>query len=369
MKQITNFILLKSLAVTLLSLELGLVFYVILDVNVLTNIVRQDGDADVLGYYYNIENRQTDDSAYESVFDNNVVIFDLDGSRSRADIARIIHGIEDFSPAAVVLDVIFPDVSDNDVTSDSLLAETVARFDNIYTAVRINGDTVDRSFFSEGGKGRIKEGLVNHITKYRPYEILEDDTIPYICFAVAGIEGEADEARLMNFLDKDFTVFSLVTEFSREDVEGKIILIGDLNDGRDAHDMPFRIDGGWRVPGIRLLAHSCSTTLSGRWIIVCPQYAGWIVASVFTFLFLVFCYRLDEVERLHSSIRSLIVASVRIILIVLLLLGGFIMFSRYDIIVSPLYGILSLTLTGFASAILEVCNFILNKFIPLERKR
>jgi CHASE2 domain-containing sensor protein len=359
MRHYRNLILCKSLTVTALSLLLGWLFYVILDVNVLDNLSKQDKDSDVLNYYYNIENRKAGDESYSSFFDDDIVIFDIEGEKSRANIAEAIRRIEAARPKAVALDIIFPANAATDIAADRKMTEVFDSYDNIYTAVRIDGDKTERSFYAKGKYAR--EGLVNNNTSFCPYEIFNGDSIFYMGYAITGVRGKPNSSRIVNFFDKEFTVLKIGHAIKKEDVEGKTVLVGDLGDLRDVHDMPFRIGGQYRVEGTRLLACSLSTILHNSWVVICPKYISWMIATLLTFLFTFFTFWLEGKERLAEALRNVIIAGTRIIIIVLLLMGSFALFSTGHKIVSPVYSIVALSLTGVTADMLKVGSSLLKK--------
>ena len=83
--------LLRSLAGTCISLALCFLLYTVLDVNVLDHLAPQDDEADVINYFYSIENRGPDTEAYSCFYDDRIVLFDLEGEKSRAAIAEAIE--------------------------------------------------------------------------------------------------------------------------------------------------------------------------------------------------------------------------------------------------------------------------------------
>jgi hypothetical protein len=359
MKHKTTLIAYKSLMVTALSLLLGWLFYTILDVSVLDNLSKQDKDSDVLNYYYNIENRKAGDESYNSFFDDDIVIFDIEGEKSRAAIAEAIRQIEAAHPKAVALDIIFSANAVTDIAADKQMAKVFDVYDNIYTAIRIDGDKTERSFYAKGKY--VREGLVNNNTSFCPYEIFNEDTIFYMGYAITGVRGKPNPSRMVNFFDKEFSVLKISHEIKKEDIEGKTVLVGDLGDLRDVHDMPFRIGGQYRVAGTTLLACSLSTILHNSWVVICPKYISWMIAALLTFLFTFFTFWLDGKERLAEALRDIIIAGTRIIVIVLLLMGSFALFSAGQKIISPVYTIITLSLTGITADTLKIGSLLLKK--------
>ena len=251
--------LLRSLAGTCISLALCFLLYTVLDVNVLDHLAPQDDEADVINYFYSIENRGPDTEAYSCFYDDRIVLFDLEGEKSRAAIAEAIERIDACAPAAILLDVIFPAAATTDTAEDRRLRNAVTEARNLYAACRLTDGETERSFFVTDGN--IPEGLVNRLTYFRPAETEQGDTIPYLPYLATGTTGTPDPYRTVNYFDKEFFTTGISQPLLPDDIRGRFVLVGDLKDLRDTHDMPFRIGGTHRVPGTVLLAHTLSTIL------------------------------------------------------------------------------------------------------------
>jgi CHASE2 domain-containing sensor protein len=357
------FVWFKMAVAAILSLALSWIFYIILDINVFDYLSKQDSEADVMNYYYSIENSASGEEDIVSYnFDDEIVIFDLESAKSRTTIADAIKKIETCHPKAVVLDIIFPKISETDSATDSYLSSVIASYKNIYAATRIADNQLERSFFAK--ETRIPEGLVNYTPYYRPQEILNGDTLQYMEYKVVGITGKPNEARMVNYTDKKFNTIQISQPFIPEDIENKIVLVGDLHDLRDAHDMPFPIGGKWRVSGTVLLAYALSTVIHDSWIVRWPGYVSAIIAALLTFLFTFFSYKMNENTRIVSPLKNFIIAFSRIIIIAGLMLVSYAIFSCYGKVLSPVYTIIALAFTGVSADIIESCGILWRRLKP-----
>lgn len=348
--------LLRSLAGTCISLALCFLLYTVLDVNVLDHLAPQDDEADVINYFYSIENRGPDTEAYSCFYDDRIVLFDLEGEKSRAAIAEAIERIDACAPAAILLDVIFPAAATTDTAEDRRLRNAVTEARNLYAACRLTDGETERSFFVTDGN--IPEGLVNRLTYFRPAETEEGDTIPYLPYLATGTTGTPDPYRTVNYFDKEFFTTGISQPLLPDDIRGRFVLVGDLKDLRDTHDMPFRIGGTHRVPGTVLLAHTLSTILHDTWVVKLAPVWGAAAAFVLTFLFTYFCYAVRESRRLHPRWANFIESAARILLIVLLMLAGYCLFSKYGVVLNLVYTMFALALTGFAADIVELAGWV-----------
>ena len=161
----------------------------------------------------------------------------------------------------------------------------------------------------------------------------------------------------MNYFEKEFFTTVISQPLLPDDIRGRFVLVGDLKDLRDTHDMPFRIGGTHRVPGTVLLAHTLSTILHDTWVVKLAPVWGAAAAFVLTFLFTYFCYAVRESRRLHPRWANFIESAARILLIVLLMLAGYCLFSKYGVVLTLVYTMFALALTGVAADIVELAGW------------
>lgn len=356
---------LRSLAGACLSLTLCFLFYIILDFNVLDYLSKQDNEADVINYFYSIENRSPEEEAYSCYYDDRIVIFDLEGEKSRGAIAGAIERIDACGPEAILLDVIFPEASTTDPAEDRRLREAVTGARNLYAACRMTDEGIERSFFAQ--EGAIAEGLVNRVFHYRPAEIRDGDTVGYLPYLAAGVKGTADPKKTVNYFDKEFLTTGISAPIVPDEIRGRMVLVGDLRDLRDTRDMPFRVGGTHRVPGTVLLAYTLSTILHDAWVVTLPAVWGLGVALVITLVFTYFCYRIRESRRIDPRWGNFIEGGARIVLIVLLMLAGYYLFTKHQVVLNLVYAMIALALTGFSTDIIELAAWAREK--RNERKR
>ncbi|NDV47512.1 CHASE2 domain-containing protein [Paludibacter sp. 221] len=354
-KSDTKIWLYTSLA-TVLATVFCYVFYIILDVNVLDYLSKQNNEADVVNYYYKIQNRKSNDGAYTAFYDPEIVILDLEGTKSRVDIADAIKRVSDLLPRAIILDVIFPENSTTLQADDDYLKKTIASASNLYTAVRIDGNKLEKSFFQD--ETGVQYGLANKVSHYKPYEIFGKDTLYYLPFAVIKEQKKENRNLLINYSDKAFDIYPIAETLTPEDIGNRIVLIGDLQDLRDKYDMPFSIGGERRVSGTTLLAYNLSTALHHSWIVQAPRWIGFLLALCVCFGFTYFCYRLrSKGEDGNNPWYNFIETAARIVLIILFLLLGYLFFVWFGLMVNMVYVILTTALTGLSMNIIEVCTY------------
>lgn len=252
--------LLRSLAGTCISLALCFLLYTVLDVNVLDHLAPQDDEADVINYFYSIENRGPDTEAYSCFYDDRIVLFDLEGEKSRAAIAEAIERIDACAPAAILLDVIFPAAATTDTAEDRRLRNAVTEARNLYAACRLTDGETERSFLRDRREHTRRARQPPHL--FPPCRDRTGRYHPLSALSRNRNDRHADPYRTVNYFDKEFFTTGISQPLLPDDIRGRFVLVGDLKDLRDTHDMPFRIGGTHRVPGTVLLAHTLSTILA-----------------------------------------------------------------------------------------------------------
>ncbi len=347
-----------SIIATLLAFGFCYLFYIVLDVNVLDHLSKQDSESDVINYYYRIYNRNSDDRPYTCFYDNDVAVFDLKGEKSRREIADAMKKIGRLSPEAIFLDVIFPENSTTDPQDDIYLQHAVDSLENIYAAVRLDNGRLEESFFMKNID--VNRGLVNKSSHCRPYEIFEGDTLWYMPYMESGKYMPENARRLVDYRDKAFDVISITDTLTAEDIASRIVLVGDMEDLRDKYDMPFQLDGEWRVSGVKLLAHHTSTVIHGSWVKLTPRWIELMIALLVCFPFTWFCYRLQERSE-SNPWNNFIETGSRLLLILVFLLAGYLFFVKWNLIVNMVYVILTTAFTGFAMNIIDVVIYTCKK--------
>lgn len=360
---------LRSAAASALAVLFCWVFYYILDVNVLDYLSKQDNEDDVISYFYSIENRRPGETRYSTFFDDRIVIYDLAGVSSRGDIAGIIREIEQAGPQALVLDVIFPAAVSAEPAQDSALTETVKSFDNIFAACRLVDGGIERSFFDDG---TVLSGVVNRNSHYRPYEVRGADTLRNMPYLVAGVRGEPNPRLTVNYFDKYFRTVAAGEELNPAHIEGRVVIVGDLSDHRDTHDLSFRISGQRRVSGTVLMAHELSTIIHGTWVKKARNVSGIAVAFALTLLFVRFCYWLrfrrgrepgslpagDGIRRIDGRLAGFIESGIRIAAIILLLFFSYLIFSHFKLVINLVYSMIALAMSGFTIDIVQLWDIV-----------
>ena len=283
----------------------------------------QGNDFQISDVYNNVTN-----SRAVSTLSEDVTIIALDGG-NRDDIANVLNLVDSLNPSAVGLDVLFLWEYDG----DERLIDAIEHCGNLVLPVEVSDqvDTLTGSYFYDkldcSHFGAINldsyslsqsvrsfwptlkcgEAIVNSFgpeivslaSPARYQELIarhrESETITYpsIEFPVIGYR---------DFLDSPTQHIS--------DVTGKIVLLGDLNNGSDYHVTPINVG----TPGVKIHAYIIDTVLNGKYISSTPKWISWAIAILLCFVFISINFFIGDVS---SNLGNLLMRVLQVISIYL----------------------------------------------------
>ena len=260
----------------------------------------------------------------ETLRSKNVAIVNIDDC-SREEVAEVIRLLDSFSPAAVGLDEIYP----KEKKHDAELISALRSCRNLVLPQRILGyknrpDYVheDKSYFYDDSFAHY--GVLNletadldcPVRRFRPVYTLQDSTEVYgmatELVRIASPEAfdnlmkkvrSGDDTLLVSYPNVYFeTVTGEELLHKRDSVEknfrgaelaaardslaapfaGKIVLVGELNDGHDFHLTPIDIT----MPGVKIQAYTVETILSEKFLREATEEQNWKIAIVICIIFL-----------------------------------------------------------------------------------
>ena len=266
--------------------------------------------------------------------EQNIVIVSID-SCGRREIAQLLETIDFCNPAAVGLDVFFnyPSADDSLLISaiegcNNLVLPCSAVYDNQsgsctgYTgSFFYNSLSTKKSYGSVNLAGNDMQSLIR---EFRPFHLCNGDTINSFATALVKI-ASPDSYRMLkergntmetiNFPAYEFDVYTPqeVLEFS-EELEGKIVLIGSLEEPWDFHVTPVSS----QMPGIMIHAHSIATILNNRYIKELDGWVIWLIAIVLSAAMLIIKEKLDNIK-----FESLIMRGIQMLMLYLIIVTGY----------------------------------------------
>lgn len=308
--------------------------------------------------YFYIENNS------EGMSDANpdVVLYDLSGCYSRAEIAGAVQNLYDKGAKAIALDVIFGGTSAHDPSANDSLMNVMRRcHDRVIAACRavptMDGFSFESSFFAkETGCHEACVNVENDIVRtFTPTLCFGDTCLPTFVSVITELaypeEHKAwvergEQKSLINYKYVFFDRWHIYDEITEEDVKDRVFLFGDFSDLRDFHSIPVEIDGSRRISGTTIHAYAITTITKERLITLMSERAGLIWGVVISFFFCVLCCQVTEK---YDKIAGLVMNVYQIaLLLILAFLGGVVFFKlRYN--VNLVYVMLGIGLAGFST--------------------
>lgn len=297
-------LLLQSLCVTVLAFVLS--YVVAYDISSLSafSSVEEAADVALSDVYNSVAQRR----AVSRVSDE-VVLVGID-SCTRDEIAAVLQVVDGCNPKAVGLDVLFTYPTQD----DTALISALDGCRNLVLPVRVRYDAeadafhrAERLYFSEVLAAKTV-GVVNLSTDYA-HQLVRDFRTQFPMadgsvgenFVVAlartaaperhaALLARGEEEVIIRYPSVEFESLSAGELFDEEGfpsaqaeslLQGRVVLIGALHDSADLHPTPIHA----HMAGLRIHAHALQTILSEDYVRPMPEWAGWLLATLFCLLF------------------------------------------------------------------------------------
>ena len=245
-----------------------------------------------------------------SMLSNDVTIIGLDGC-SRDEIASVVSAVDSLKPAAIGLDILFF----WEYEGDERLISALDRCSNLVLPVEVTdeSDTLRGSYFY-GSMTQPHLGAIN----LDSYALSQSVRTFWPTLEVGGKKVNSFSAELISIANPDKyqellsrgkeseTITYPSIEFPivpyeellndpvalTQEITGKIVLMGDMNDGSDYHMTP--IDVG--TPGVKIHAYIIDTILNSKYITQTPAWLSWVIAFVICFILILINFFIGDVS-------------------------------------------------------------------------
>ena len=282
-----------------------------------------------------------------------VVIMDISGCHSRAEIAAVLDKVGSAQPAAVGLDIIFPDASSVLPEENDSLIRAISRLPNLVLACNESQGTEEHSFFSENF---VEGNVAMEYDMVRSFHSGDGSFVGELLRKIGRPELMDQTERMIDFDRVHTYVYEHDNEIPSREVAGCIVLVGDKQDLRDFHRVPVSVNGNLRLSGEELLAQELYTVLCGKRFRECSFGLTMCLCILLTYLFcaLVVCPLHDAKKPFNSLVCSLGL----FILVILLTFLEYWVFFSLNIYWSPVWLFVG---TGLAGLSAEVFYWIINR--------
>lgn len=229
-----------------------------------------------------------------------LTIVDIASMSNRGDIARTIKKIEECQPAVIGIDCIFQGRK-NDTVADNAIRGVAESYQNIIFPYELHNEQSDNigytesihSFFTdeipvhEGAVNMQRDNLYNGIKRTLKLGwLLNGSKVPSFLGEVMNhYMGEEkvlkeDNDVKINFSPTRFTVINSSDILQhRQEIEGRLVLLGSMIDEKDMHYTPVG-----KMSGLKLNAYAIQTLLENKQVKVPPLWLQAIISVLLVFL-------------------------------------------------------------------------------------
>lgn len=303
----------------------------------------------------------------------NVVIVAVDSLESRGEVGDLLLRLGRLAPAAIGLDVMM--VGEKDPEGEMTVLEAMDAYPGIVLPVEVDEcgavDSASYSFyydtFPDYSKGVVTFISIgnNGLERFfiTEFELADGTRLPSMGLALARAKDEEATRRFMkdagvrervnfNIAEPEILYPSDIRADNEILIKDKIVLVGDIANATDMHNTS--ING--RLPGIMLHAAAAETILTGRRIAQMPDWVVMLVAFAFVGLVTVlYSFYLDR------PWHALAIMAVKLLLLALILFGGYWLYSYYSVTVDFTY---TIAVLGFSLLLCDLWFSLSRWLIP-----
>ncbi len=297
------------------------------------------------------------------VYEDNILICTIAGVNSRDSIAAIIEKLNSYNPKAIGCDIIFSASSGIDSLHDARIKRAVECNERMVVAQRPvldglgNLSSVEESIFENVTQGDVT--VYSDGSHTRETEIEGRKFVNFASLvaekAMGSVEYPSREFAV-NFTNRYFPVMG-IDEITPQDVEGKIVLLGDTEDLRDYIDLDFSVTDhryaslmttSKRVPGVFLHAYTIASIVYDDWVIMVPKW----ISLLFGFIASFFLCLLGKYW-IFKGIPRCYFKCVHLVLFTFMIWISYPLYTLFGLIVSPLYFTIGVAMSDFSTAGLD----------------
>ncbi len=313
----------QSIVVTLISLILATTalheLSSILDFKPST----QGNDFQISDIYNNVA-----DSRSIHTLSNDVTVIALDGC-NRDEIATLVSNIRSLKPAAMGLDVLFI----WEYEGDERLISALDSCSNLVLPVEVSdaADSLRGSYFYPqlenahfGAINLDSYSLSQSVRSFWPQLRYGDKVVNSFGSELVSISAPDKYIELLSRNKESETISYPSIEFPVlnykdildspeqfiDDIQDKVILMGDLNDGSDYHVTPVNVG----TPGVLIHAYIIDTILNSKYITSTPVWLSWAIAFLVCLIFVAINFFIGEVS---SNLGNLVMRILQVVCIYL----------------------------------------------------
>lgn len=352
--------LLKATGITALAFLLSLMLVQPLSFSVTSLFSAPEKDEYTISdFYANIANRRP-----VRVLRDDIVIVDID-QMDRDEIAGVLDVISLCGPAVVGVDVMFAEPGDS-LTDARLIDAIRANAGKIVMPVALeagdSGETFESAlypFFRDSVDNVIyaATNLPSNvpggtIREFAPgFELGDSVRIPSFAAALASVshpgslrelEQRGNRHETIDYPSNEYIVIPADQLYDRaEELAGKIVLVGSLNDVTDMHAAPINS----YLSGVYIHAAAVNTIVTGRYYSASHKVADWVLACLL-------CFIVSLIGLIVSvRVKGLVNRLLQLLMVYVVVQLGYMMYVNERVIINFSYTLLMITFGLFAGDI------------------
>lgn len=263
---------------------------------------------------------------YSTIHENdfetsNITIVNIGYLTKRDDIANILYKIDSMAPLKIGVDILFRDY--NHTKEDSILrsvVNTIKKKSVFVCGIDNANDQVVHSFFCDPRKTElyvdsVSEGLSEllldndkkTITNFRYKDVIGGDTLLTFAARTAmdyyNVLDVDHDDHIINYKKLKFNIIDY--DSLREDyIRGRIVLVGNINDGQDQHGSPIGV-----LSGLEVHAQITNMIYEGEGIDKIGWFGEFIFSTIPLFFFIFFLVVSDYLGEHFRTKKSEILSS------------------------------------------------------------
>ena len=240
------------------------------DLSFFTSLRDSEDDFSVTDIFYNIEN-----SSKQKTLNDDIVLIDVSDVYDRSTLAEVIDTVCSCNPSVVGLDIIFEGVKDDTIANNNLIS-VLNKYENIVSSIKLTDYNSETDEFSNsilpfwGSSTKTEYGYANlttssnsDITRMLSYERMLNGRTVYslpnvIAHKALKTKPDSKDDRFINYSSEEFMVIdAMEISLFKNDIKGKIVLIGATQEEQDMHFTPIG-----KTSGLHIQAYSVLTCLN-----------------------------------------------------------------------------------------------------------
>lgn len=203
-------------------------------------------------------------------------VIDLGEYSSRSQIAEMLKKVAECKPAIIGFDVFMAQNGELKDEAGQKVLEALALLECPFVSPCIFDDNAQKWQYPFYKDSIVRDNFIYAsplaFDMLGQYEAIDPrspvNTMAYSIVTnyskAKGLEDPHFEGMALNYRNKEFFTTSRLEDIDPEDLEGKIVLMGDCKDYRDLRTTPFKIMGSKNLPGIINIGYSVNSLLCSR---------------------------------------------------------------------------------------------------------